>query len=216
MAKMMDNVPFFKARGEIHIARKLFHVIGVVLILIGYLYLPRQIALLALIGVMLIIIPVDILRQKIPLLQKIVFYTFGRLMQKEEINSLSGFSWLLAGSFIIIVLFPVKVVTLSLLMLGIGDPICNIVGIQYGKDKLIGSKSLQGTLAGFVACSLISAVYLLFMEIMLDRLVLMSLVFGLVGAFTEIVPIANLDDNFTIPLVSACLLWSLFLFFGVH
>ena len=70
MVKRMHNVPSFKARGEIHIARKLFHVIGVMIILIGYLYLPRQIALLALIGVMLIIIPVDVLRQKFPFLQK--------------------------------------------------------------------------------------------------------------------------------------------------
>ena len=89
------------------------------------------------------------------------------------------------------------------------------MGVRYGKDKLIGHKSFQGTLAGFIACTLISAVYLQLIDIMLDRWVLLSLLSGLTGAFAEVVPIAKLDDNFVFPLISASLLWSLFLLFGV-
>ena len=109
------------------------------------------------------------------------------------------------------VLFPAKVVTLSLLMLAIGDPVCNIIGIKYGKDKLIGSKSFQGTIAGFIACTIVSVIYFKLMNIMTSKLLLASVLSGFIGAFAEVIPI-DIDDNFVIPIVSAILLWGLFTF----
>ena len=108
-------------------------------------------------------------------------------------------------------LFPPEIVTLSLLMLAIGDPVCNIIGIKYGKDKLIGSKSLQGSLAGFIACSIVSAVYFKVMDMMASKLLLTSMLSGFIGAFAEVIPI-DIDDNFVIPVVTAILLWGLFAF----
>lgn len=202
-----------KGRNEIHIARKLLHVIGVGFILLCYHYLSLKESIFFLALAVVVTVTVDYLRKRLLFLQDFVINIFGQFMRKQELHQLSGLSWLLLGTLIIVILFPVKIVTLSLLMLAIGDPICNLVGIKYGKDKLIEHKSFQGTFAGFVACSIVSAIYFMFMEIMLDRWILVSLLSGFIGAFAEAVPI-NIDDNFIIPVVNAILLWGLFAFFG--
>ena len=157
------------------------------------------------------VIIADLLRKRVLVLQNFVLTVFGQFMRRQELNNLSGISWLLLGNFIIMTLFPPKVVTLSLLMLAIGDPICNIIGIKYGKDKLIGSKSFQGTIAGFIACTIVSAVYFKLMDIMANKLLLASVLSGFIGAFAEAIPI-DIDDNFVIPVVTAILLWGLFTF----
>ena len=155
----------------------------------------------------------DLLRKRLFFLQNFVLIVFGQFMRRQELHNLSSMSWLLLGSFITMVLFPADVVTLSLLMLAIGDPICNIIGIKYGKDKLIGAKSFQGTIAGFIACTIVSAVYFKLIDIMTSKLLLVSVFSGLIGAFAEVIPI-NLDDNIIIPVVSSILLWGLFIFIG--
>ena len=211
IAKMSKNI--LKGRNEIHIARKLLHVIGVGFIIFCYNYLSVKESIFFLALAFITTITVDCLRKRLLFLQDFVINIFGQFMRRQELHQLSGLSWLLLGSLIVVVLFPVEIVTLSLLMLAIGDPICNLVGIKYGKDKLIGHKSFQGTLAGFIACSIVSATYFMFMEIMLDRWILVSLLSGFIGAFAEAIPI-DLDDNFIIPVVNAILLWGLFSFFG--
>jgi len=49
---------------------------------------------------------------------------------------------------------------------------------------------------------------------MVERLLMASLIAGLIGAVSELLPIGKLDDNFTFPVVSGTLLWMMFLLFG--
>ena len=123
-------------------------------------------------------------------------------------------SYLLGGALIVIAFFPKPIGMLAFLFLAIGDPISSIIGILYGKDKILRNKSLQGTLGEFAVCTLISVIYFQMTGIMADRLILVSLIGGLIGAFSELVPIWKMDDNFTIPVLSAALLFGMFLLFG--
>ena len=132
----------------------------------------RKEFLISLAIVIVIFIIGDLLRRRIFVLQSFVLSVFGQFMRRQELHNLSSMSWLLLGNFIIMSLFSSEIVTLSLLMLAIGDPICNIIGIKYGKDKLIGSKSFQGSIAGFIACSIVSVVYFKLMDIMTSKLIL--------------------------------------------
>jgi dolichol kinase len=50
---------------------------------------------------------------------------------------------------------------------------------------------------------------------MLDRVIVVSLLAGLIGALAELVPIAKLDDNFTLPVMSSLGLYILFYLFGL-
>ena len=111
-------------------------------------------------------------------------------------------------------LFPHDIVTLSLLFLAIADPAASYFGIRYGKDRLWGQKSLQGSIAAFFACGLTSMVYYTVHHLMLDRLLIVGILSGLAGAIAEAAPLGQLDDNLVLPVLSALQLWLIFYVFG--
>jgi dolichol kinase len=113
------------------------------------------------------------------------------------------------------IIFPRPVVSLTLLFLAFADPIASLVGIKYGKDKIFGQKSIQGFIAAFFVCVGITFFYFLFFSSMTGRLIVVSLLAGLVGACSELIPIGKLDDNLTLPVLSAVGLSILFYFFGI-
>lgn len=203
-----------KLRNEIHIARKIYHLIGVLLMIVVYHNIDRNTALLILSISACVIVPFDFLRQKIPFLNKMALFTFRWIMRENELKSLAGTTYLIIGTYLLIFFFPRPVATLSLLFLAVGDPIASAFGIWYGKDKLIGFKTLQGTIACFICCWIIALFYFLDRSLMTDRLMLTSLIAGFIGALAELIPIGNLDDNLTLPLISATLLSGLFKLFG--
>lgn len=163
---------------------------------------------------MAIVIPLDFLRLRVSKLNRLIFNLLGTFLRREEATRLSGMTHLFIGAFVIIVLFPKHVATLSFLYLAFGDPIASAIGVMYGKDKILPNKSLQGTLAAFVVCALISLVYFNVTGIMHERLVLVTVIGGVIGALSELVTLGKLDDNFTIPVLGASLLWLMFRFFG--
>ncbi len=157
---------------------------------------------------------VDVARHQSPRLNRLTLKIFGIVMREHEREGLAGTTYLMVGTFLIIWFFPRPIVTLSLIFLAVADPLASYFGICYGKDKLIGSKSLQGTLAAFVICTLVSLGYLWYSGLMTERLLMVSLLSGIVGALAELIPIGKLDDNFTFPVVSALGLWGIFTVFG--
>ncbi len=206
--------PSLKLRSELHISRKLFHALGVTIILIIFNQLSYQEAVFVSGLLCAVFIPLDFLRSRSTKIQNF-FMTYGqRWMRSNEINQLTAASYLFAGTFVVVALFPKKIAVLSLILLGIGDPISSIFGVLYGKDKLIGNKSIQGSLAGFIACTLVAVVYYYIHNLMTERIILVSILTGAIAALTELIPIGKIDDNFTIPVLSACLLWILFTVFG--
>ena len=99
-------------------------------------------------------------------------------------------------------------------MLAFGDPISSIVGVLYGKDKILGNKSLQGTMAGFAICTIVAGLFYYSKGLMLERIVLVSILSGLIGAISELIPVGKMDDNFSFPILAAAMLYILFLLFG--
>lgn len=203
-----------KQRSDIHIARKLWHVLGVLAIAAIHQLVSKDVALKLLALISFVAVSVDVLRQRLSPLNGLALRLFGPLMRENERHGLAGTTYLLIGTFLIEIFYQKAIVTLSLLFLAIADPLASYVGIRYGKDRLIRSKSLQGTVAAFAACTVISAAYLFYFQLMVERLLMASLIAGLIGAVSELLPIGKLDDNFTFPVVSGTLLWMMFLLFG--
>lgn len=203
-----------KQRTDVHLARKIWHFSGVMLIAGIYSQVSRTLALQLISFFTFLCIVIDLVRHQWPPANRVMMAIFRPVMREHEKNRIAGISYLLLGSFIIILLFPKSIVLLSLLFLGVADPLASYVGIRYGQDKILGNKSLQGSLAAFFACTFIAAVYYFAQNIMTERLLMVSLLSGLIGAFSELIPIWRLDDNLTFPLVSSSLLWILFFVFG--
>ena len=75
-------------------------------------------------------------------------------------------------------------------------------------------KSVQGSLAAFIACFVLSLLYFSVINLMRERMFIVCLLGGLIGAFSELLPVGKLDYNFVFPVVSATLLTGLFYLFG--
>ena len=81
------------------------------------------------------------------------------------------------------------------------DPISSFFGILYGTKKILPNKSLQGSIAGFTTCYIVSYIYVLnFSDNGLDVFGF-CLLAGVAGAISELLSVF-IDDNFTIPLFS--------------
>ena len=203
----------FKNRSDLHVARKIWHMSAVFLIFTLWMILPFWLSLTLLSLFWLLFISVDILRHKNPALNKHLLKTLRPIMRSSEVHRLAGTSYLLTGVLLIIIFFNSEVVSLSLLFLAFADPIASFVGIKYGKDKIFGHKSVQGFMAAFLVCGTLTFLFLTYSRIS-EHILIVSLLSGLVGALSELIPIGKLDDNFSMPLLSSAGLTILFYFFG--
>lgn len=204
----------FKKKSDLHLARKLWHMVSVGGMAATYAFAPEKVSLTILAVSWLLFVPIDFLRQVYPGLNEIVVHLFRPVMRANELNRVAGTSYLLTGVGLIVLIFQREVVLLTILFLAFADPIASYFGIRYGKDKLFGHKSLQGTLAAFFVCAILSFAFLYAHNILMDRLVVVSLLAGLIGALAELIPIWKLDDNLTLPVLSSTFLWALFSLFG--
>lgn len=203
----------FKNKSDLHMARKLWHMCGVFAIFVGWILLPYWWAIAILGTVWLLFVTGDVLRQRSSDFNQKLMRAFGPIMRSYEVNRLAGTTYLLTGVLLTAILFNSGVVSLSLLFLAFADPIASFVGIKWGKDKIFGHKSVQGFMAAFFVCTLATYTLLSIKNIYNNALVA-SLLAGLVGAFAELIPIGKIDDNFTMPVLSALGLTIFFYFFG--
>ncbi len=203
-----------KLRNDLHISRKVWHICGIlgIALVMSKVDLKSSIFYLSLLA--LIIIPLDILRLRSSNLNQKIIGMFKMVIRIEEVKTISGFSFLIVGSMIVVILFPKPVAVLAMLLLAFGDPASSIFGVMFGKDKLWGRKSLQGTLACFSVCTLVCAIYFLSNNLMTERIVLVSVLGGFIGALSELLQIRKLDDNLTFPVFAGLGLWFIFSIFG--
>lgn len=203
-----------KRRSDLHLARKAWHCLGVLALLVFYTKVPRPLMLQGISFLTLFAVAADLVRQRVPKVNQCLMFVFHPFMREHERDQFAGTSYLLVGVLVVVALFPPSIVILTLLFLALADPIASLVGILYGRDKIMGHKSLQGSFAAFVTCALVAAVYFHVHGAMTERFIIVSLIAGLIGAFAELIPIGNVDDNFTFPVVSSSLLFGLFWIFG--
>lgn len=132
------------------------------------------------------------------IINKLFSRFFDHMLRNKELNGvLTGATWSMIGISAAVVLFPVEIAALSILFMTIGDPVAALVGMN-SKQISIFNKSLEGSLAGFGACIIVSF-----------AIPQVSLVTALIGAlaatFIEILPI-RINDNLTIPVFSGTMM----------
>jgi diacylglycerol kinase (CTP) len=203
-----------KQRSDIHLSRKLWHCVGICAMAVAYNFFGPKISWVLLLILAGFFVPLDLLRQKQPALNRATVKLFGSVMRRHEFTAVSGMTYLYFGVAFVLLMGNPHIITLTLLFLAFGDPIASFFGIRYGKDKILANKTLQGTLAAFAACTMISIGYYYYNNLMTERLLIVAPISGLIGALAELLPIGKLDDNFTFPVVCSILLYGLFLVYG--
>ncbi len=190
-------------RSDLHILRKLWHMGTGLIGLTAYFKSgidPKSMSLfLVSLGVAAILL--ELVRLRVKALNRIVLIAMKPFMRESEKTSMSGFPFYALGVGLSLFLFPEKIAILSILFLIFADPFCSYVGILYGKDKILGNKSLQGFAAGVACCYTLTLVYGLIYNGPSLNLLIFALVAGFIGSISELLSII-IDDNLTIPLAS--------------
>lgn len=89
------------------------------------------------------------------------FGYFKNILRKEEKHQLTGASYLLISSLLVVVLFNQFTAITSIAVLIVADSFAAIFGKIFGKYKIVNNKTLEGSIAFFVS-GLITCYYLIY------------------------------------------------------
>ena len=205
-------------RTDLHLARKVWHMgMGILIVVLYLAGISRTHGVVILGSFLGLSLFMETARLRNPALNQNVIRFCGPIMRSCEIDRYTGIPYYLAASILAIAIFPQHIAALSILYLAIGDPIASLVGILHGHRGIRfanGKKSLIGTVAGVVACMAVTVAFLPQMHIVGTELLVMTLVGGFAGGAAELLPL-EVDDNFSIPVVSGFVLWFSSILFGI-
>jgi len=136
------------------------------------------------------------------------------VMRESEKNSISGMPFYALGVSLSLFFFPERIAILSVLFLIFADPIASFCGILYGRDKILPNKSLQGTVAAFSVCYIVTLVYGLIHATPSMNLLIFAIIAGVIGSVSELCS-QFVDDNLCIPVISGLGLFLVNLFIAV-
>ena len=141
---------------------------------------------------------------------------WGGMMRERERRQITAATWYMGSMMVVFFFFSREIFILTMLYVAVGDTAAGVVGSQWGRHRLLPHVSLEGSLAAFVTCFLLTLLFTPYGlgEFHLSGFPLLgfSLLGGVIGAVAEGI-YKKWDDNLVIPLVSAPALWLLCLFF---
>jgi dolichol kinase len=174
----------------ISVPRVLFHISGLVMP-VSYLVAGRLVALIFVSALLAALIIAEFLRVKGRV--KMGFVT--RQLKEKELSKPTGSAFYCVAALITFLVFDKYPACAALFVLALADPASSIVGRVWGQRKLLYGKTIKGTTAFFFTA----------------LITLMCFPFGpwtvLVGALTatvtELFSVKLIDDNLSIPLLTA-------------
>lgn len=161
------------------------------------LVLGRTVLLFIMAGIGIILIGTDIFR----ILSR---HELKRLFKKKENKRFSSMTSFVVAIFIIFLVFRGEIPYLGLAYITIGDMFSKIIGIKYGRRRLLRDRTLEGSL-GFMAGSFMAGwvIYTL-----LPVPLYVAVAGPLFAAAVELFSM-DLDDNFSVGIVTSGFLFAL-------
>jgi glycerol-3-phosphate acyltransferase PlsY len=181
-----------------HIGRKLYHLLGGFGLLSVYYVLGRERALWTYTFLAGAVLVLDVARIKVPAFNRFCFDHFGSFIRENERERLTGTAPYILGIGLSLLFYRSDIATAAVCFLAVGDVAATTVGERYGRTKIVGPKSLEGTLA-FIAGAVAAGFALDLAGIHLMHGLIMA--GALAAAAIELLPLP-LNDNLTIPLAS--------------
>lgn len=183
--------------------RKSVH-IAALAIPIGYYFVPEHDGRLILLGMFVAFLIADIVRLQTPRLRAFMRSFLGDILRSHESRDLLAATYLIGGALLTTYAIRHKGAAIAALsFLIIGDTVAALIGRRFGRLHFFG-KTVEGSLACFLSCLVVSAVMMRLPASHLDQppLTWFALITGsIVATVFEALPIP-IDDNFRIPLSS--------------
>lgn len=206
-----------KLRNDLHLARKTWHCgMGVFMAMVYAIGLPKAGCVALLFIALVVFSSLEYIRLKVPKMNSVAIKVMGPIMRSSEVNKVSGTLFYVGSVLLSVLVFPKSIAILSIFFLAVGDPVSSIFGILWGDlgPRFSNGKSLIGTAAGMGICCVIAFVYLYGTGMSAGPAALISLAGGIAGGGAEMLPL-EIDDNFSIPIVSGLALWISYVIFSV-
>jgi dolichol kinase len=143
----------------------------------------------------------EILRKKSDKAKEKIMSFFMPVVHLHEEEKINSATWYSTALLIISLTHSTMICSISVIVLGFADPAAGIIGRRYGKIKLAGGRSLEGSLT-FVFIGALSTFFLLnkfYNSLGIYNISIISISAGLFGAIGELLG-GIIDDNITIPL----------------
>ena len=176
--------------------RKSIHLAGLILPVI-YFFIDKPTMLIG-VGILTgIAVTVELAKWISPRFSDFFFKIFAVMLRSHERSgAMTGATYYIISTFLCVLFFGKTLAIVCIFFMVLGDLAAALVGRMWGKTKLIGKKSLEGSAACFIVCAIIA-------------LVKLNPVIGIIGALVativEMLPFP-VDDNLTVPLVSGAVM----------
>ncbi len=135
--------------------------------------------------------------KRMPIITK---FTLRMSRLDERGRFISSPAYLAAGVVLVMLFFPAEIALASIAVVAVGDPVAALVGRSFGRVRF-GQKSLEGSAAGLAAGFLLASIFIK---------PFVALVGTIFAMFYELV--GKVDDNLTIPIIAAAVMFLLMTF----
>ncbi|WP_127715869.1 diacylglycerol/polyprenol kinase family protein [Halobacteriovorax sp. HLS] len=203
-------------RHDLQFPRRFFHLsMGTGAGIIYYMFLTHQAAVSILGTAACLVYIVEQLRLNYPEhASTFSILTKYLLRAEEQLKESAGMPFVM-GLLLTLLSFPKVVALTSIFTLAIADPMSAVIGIRFGKNRIVKGKSLEGSAAFFISTFLIIfGVFGFLFDNDMSLVTLLAIIVSLVMTAFEMLPI-KLDDNLTIPIVMGLITWFCTGFLGI-
>jgi dolichol kinase len=203
-------------RHDLQLGRRLFHLMNGVAIATAYAVLFTHEQVVHVFGTIACLVYVaDRVRIHYPELVARAPWLNRAFFRAEEQLMESAMIPYAIAVLLTILTFPKVVALIAIYALGISDPASAIVGITWGRHRIVPGKSIEGSLAFLVATTTIAAVALgATSPASRGAVALAAVLIGIAGAILEMLPL-RIDDNLTIPVLTGFASWIVCALVGV-
>ena len=177
-----------------------------VLLIIYYLKTDKKEALILIGSVVLFFLLLDLIRLIHKKTNVFIFQNIKDFYKLKEYKTFSSITLFLMASFLTVLIFDRAIAVLAVSYLIFGDFFSKFFGILFGRTRIF-QKSLEGSLAHLNACLISGYIFLHFVSVPIP--VFLTGVFA--ATVSEVLPL-GINDNFSVPLLSASSMSVFFLF----
>lgn len=176
--------------------RKSIHLLGLILPVI-YFFLDKPMMSI-LVGMLTgIAVTIELMKWFSPRFSDFFFQIFAPMLRiHERKGAMTGATYYVISAFLCILFFAKTLAIVCIFFMVLGDLAAALVGRMWGRTRLLGSKSLEGSAACFIVCAVIALVKLH---------PVIAIIGALVATIVEMLPVP-IDDNLTVPLVSGAVM----------
>ena len=157
----------------------------------------------------------EIGRKRWPSWNVALMRVMGPIAHPHEASRINSATWYATALTILALPGSMLVAVAAVTVLGLGDPIAALVGRRWGRIRTLNGRSLEGSLAFFVAAELACIPLLMWMaELSLAEAAMIGAGASLAGAVAETL-CRRVDDNLAVPLAAGAAAGAVALLLGL-